>query len=176
MRRIRGGLVSGLPARDAARPPTAVFEAVATATPLPLPDTTMVPAKAMFSLSPSGVLRSRIRSGSLASGIDSPVSRDSSTTRSWTSISLISAGTFPPDSRRTISPGTSSSESISNSSPPRITRVLVRTIFFNASALFSAEYSWMVPMIELSSSTIMINMLSCQSPSNREIAAARRRM
>src|SRR6056297_460808 len=81
---------------------------------------------------------SGVSSASLPTGVDSPVSGDSSTCRPLAETNRISAGIAVPASIRAKSPGTSSAESTVLRSPPRTTRVFVRIISCSGAALGAA--------------------------------------
>ena len=111
---ISGGFVVSEDARSDAILPTSVCFAIATTTPTARPVVTVEPACNIFFLSAIGSSKlSDIYEASFITSIDSPVNSDSSTDKSLVSISLISAGTFTPDSKNTISPTVNSSLSIS---------------------------------------------------------------
>jgi hypothetical protein len=74
-----------------------------TTTPVPLPEVTIDPAKAIFFLSLTPVSLSRI-AVVFSEATDSPVRKLSSAVRLFTCTRRRSAGTFTPDSRRTMSP------------------------------------------------------------------------
>lgn len=104
--------------------------------------------------------------------VDSPVKTASSVLRSTTSISLLSAGTRSPDSKSTMSPGTTSLAGMLTSFPYLIKRAWGAVSFFMASIAFSERYSWMKPMIELRTTMADIVMASTVSPRTKDMAVA----
>ena len=120
--------------------PNSVFIPVSMTTAPARPPVTRVPVKIVFILSeiPSSDGSTPIL---LATGVDSPVSEDSSTRRFTASSNRASAGIRLPASRRITSPGTSSLESMDFSRPPLSTMTWGDTIFLRASMAFSARYS-----------------------------------
>ena len=112
----------------------------------------------------------------LSDGTDSPVKDASSIWNAAISISLASAGTLLPVSRRIKSPGTNSLESISISIPSLMTFAFSAVNFFSASIACSALYSWINPKIPLSTTIVEMTIASSFSPIRREITRAARRM
>ena len=95
---------AALPAARLARP-ACVDSPVATTTAYPDPASTVVPSKAMQVRSGTGA--PGVASTSLSTGTDSPVSVDSSTSRSQAASSRASAGTTSDDCSAITSPGAS---------------------------------------------------------------------
>ncbi|VVC02402.1 Uncharacterised protein [uncultured archaeon] len=97
--------------------------------------------------------------------MDSPVSDASFISNPCSSTILASAGTFPPSSRKTMSPGTSSLESIRSFFPSLITSAFVCESLRSSSMLLSAPYSSAVPKMTLSTTTSpMASVSACRSP------------
>jgi len=95
--------------------------------------------------------------------IDSPVRGDSSILRLMASISLPSAGILSPSQMSRMSPGTISRAGMSLVLPSLITLLWGETICFRASTACSARYSWMNPMIELSTTMMSMTAISVYS-------------
>ena len=74
----------------------------------------------------------------LSAGTDSPVSAASSVRRFFASMRRRSAGILSPDSRSTMSPGTSCSAGIMRVSPPRSVRASADSMLRIDSSAFSA--------------------------------------
>ena len=122
--------------------PASVCSPMAVTTPFALPLEIYVPAKSIFFL--SGIRRfslSLMNSASLCTSMDSPVSRDSSTRRLLPVITLTSAATLVPGSKRSISPVTTSLLSISCICPFLRIMTFVLMRFCSSLAFFDAEYS-----------------------------------
>ena len=100
--------------------PSSVSMPVATTTPAPLPRVMLVPLK---SIDVRSATRASASTGTidLPTRIDSPVSVDSSASRSALSTTRRSAEMTSPASSRTMSPGTSRSAGIRRVRPPRST-------------------------------------------------------
>ena len=81
----------------------------------------------------------------LSEGTDSPVSAASSVRRFLTSTRRMSAGILSPDSRSTMSPGTSSSAGIRRVSPLRRVLASAESMLRIESSDFSARPSWRKP-------------------------------
>ena len=109
-------------------------------------------------------------------GSDSPVRAASCARRLMLSMSLPSAGTRSPVSSLTMSPGTRSRAEISVRRPSRIALTVGTASFFRAAIACSARYSWLKPMIALSTTMARMMMTSSISPRNAEAAAATIRM
>ena len=114
-------------------------------------------------------------SASFFAGSASPVRADSSICIFSVMISLRSAGTCLPASRRTRSPITSSAASTVCSIPSRLTTAFSRVIFSKASSAFFAFPSCIIPTAVLRITTAAIIQASASSPKRTEIppAAAR---
>ena len=145
--------------------PISVAPPVATTTPLPLPQATSVPEKAMPWRSPSGA-PSAAAPVSLSTAADSPVSADSTVRRLRPCSRRRSAGTRSPGSSQTMSPGTSSPASIWWRSPPRCTVARAASMPRTAARACSALPSWMWPMSALISTTPRITPASTRLPSS----------
>ena len=117
--------------------PSSVWLPVATTMPVALPETTIVPEKAMLSLSPT-VAFSGTASAVFSEGTDSPVRAASSVRKFFTSTRRKSAGTLSPDSSRTISPGTKFSAAINRVSLSRKVLASAESMLRIESRAFSA--------------------------------------
>ena len=118
--------------------PISVSMPVSVTTSSPRPRVTEVFMKAMQTRSPSGTSSPTTGSVCLPTGRLSPVRAASSISRVAATRIRPSAGTRLPASTRTMSPGTSSSASISIACPSRRTLAIVFIIFDSASTLSSA--------------------------------------
>ena len=141
IRICNGALGDGLNKTSAAIRPSAVLSAVLITTPRARPRPTRVPVKSMLTWSPRATSSANTALLSFSTGSDSPVSKDSSTSRSRDRSRRKSAGTLSPDSSSTMSPGTNSSALISCVSPSRSTWQRVLTRSRRAVAARCAEYS-----------------------------------
>ncbi|GBE45144.1 hypothetical protein BMS3Bbin11_00224 [bacterium BMS3Bbin11] len=113
MRNTNGGFAEGLSSTASAIFPSSVFRAVPTTMLLARPRTTSEPANAIFLRSLSAVSFSQSTSYCFSTASDSPVSNDSSISKSLLLSRRTSAGIRSPETSRTISPGTSCIASIS---------------------------------------------------------------
>lgn len=139
--------------------PISVADPMATTTAFAVPRVTIVPEWTMFVRSASG--RSTVRlSDDLATATDSPVSADSSHSRSRVSSTRPSAGTRSPASSTTTSPGTSSAEAILRRTPPRMTEHSVRTIVVSAAKAWRAFDSWTKPTTAFNNTTAKMTLES----------------
>src|SRR3990167_2814248 len=175
IRIIRGGCDSDRLPICSAILPISVATPVAVTTPRPRPRVIVDPADIRAcrrSIVPSSVGAD----AAFLTAIDSPVSRDSSHCRSALSPSWRSAGTRPPASSRTISPGTRSRASTSRGSPSRITDARGCSSLRSAAAAWPAVDSWGAPMIPLTRSTAPMNTASLMSPKASDTTAAASRM
>ena len=119
----------------------------------------------MLTLSPMGASAGTSAAASFSTGTDSPVSAASCTLRFTDSSSLRSAGTLSPVSTETMSPTTSSRDSMTLITPSLITLQWGADIFSSASSDFSALDSWSMPIIALATSiTSMIRASVTPSP------------
>ena len=155
----RGAFPCSAPVTTSAIFPISVLLPVAITTPLALPVITVEPAKAKFFRSPIS-RSSSSRFALFSTVVDSPVRNDSSQERLFVSINLMSADSLSPDSARMMSPGTNSFEFTVLVSPLRITLDSSFMMFSRASALFSALYSWVVPIIAFKATTAIIKIAS----------------
>ena len=121
-------------------PPTCVEMPVATTTVKPVPLFTIVPAKAIFNLSGTGVPSGK-NSTIFFAGDVSPVSTASEISSISASIIRTSARTRSPALKTIISPGTTLSAAIITKDPSRITGASYLTIAFNASSVLSDFHS-----------------------------------
>jgi len=136
---------------------------VMTATARPL--VTTVPMNTMHFWSPTPA-SAATGSSLFETGLDSPVSAASSTSRLAASMSLPSAGTLLPASSSTMSPGTRSMESMDSSLPSLRTKTLGLTMALRASTAFSARYSCTKPRTAFMTTMKSITMASVMgSPS-----------
>mmetsp|Transcript_20653 Transcript_20653/g.58797 ORF Transcript_20653/g.58797 Transcript_20653/m.58797 type:complete len:234 (-) Transcript_20653:576-1277(-) len=107
----------------------------------------------MLQRSPSGTALGSpplsILSVCLSIGTDSPVRAASAQARLPTSIMRKSAGTRSPRVSMTTSPGTMRLAGTLLSLPSRTMMASLESMAFRASAAFSAEPSWMMPMVVL---------------------------
>jgi hypothetical protein len=126
----------------------------------------------------SPMTRSSRSSGAVVftTGTDSPVKRDSSTSSALAATRRRSAGTRPPDSSRTRSPGTRSRLSTPHSRPSRITRAWGETRCIRARTERSARRSCVKPITAFSASTAPITIASAYSRSRRVTRPASSRM
>eukprot|EP01137_Pigoraptor_chileana_P032353 Opistho-2@21595 len=128
--------------------------------PLPRPLRTSVPMKATFLRSASGCFSSSlsiITRVCFTDGMVSPVSIDSSTSRSTASNRRISAGTRSPMEIWMMSPGTRSVASMSMSCPSRRQWQRCGTSLLRASSDFSLRYSWTNPTeTTITTATVML--------------------
>ena len=108
----------------------------------------------------------------LATGTDSPVRTDSSTIRAIVVSKRRSAGTRMPDSRRTMSPGTSSALSTICSTPSRSTRALGERYRMSERMADSARHSWTKPKRALIAKDATMTLASTHSPSAPATTAA----
>ena len=129
----------------------------------------------MFLRSPTSA-SGRIGASSLVTGSDSPVSGASSQWREWFSTSRASAGILSPASSTSTSPGTSSFDAISRSSPPRSTVIIGVSMLFKASSARSARYSWTNPSTAQKTTITRMMIASTYSPTNAERIVATIRM
>ena len=106
-----------------------------------------------------------LRSGSLSTGSDSPVSADSSVFSELALTSLASAGTMSPASSTRMSPGTTFCEDISFICPSLSTLAWGTDIFFSSSIALSALFSCITPSRALSTTIIIIISESVKSAS-----------
>ncbi len=109
---------------------------------------------------------------SFSTATDSPVRLDSSTSRERATTRRASAGTRSPASRRTRSPGTSSTAGISRSWPSRRTRADATSIDRRAARLFSARFSWTNPSTAFRIRTKVMTAASLTSPTAPASTAA----
>ena len=107
-----------------------------------------------------------------ATGLDSPVSADSSTSSEWATTMRPSAGTRSPASTSTTSPGTSPGAATSVATPSRRTRAVATSICRRAARLRSARCSWTKPSTALTSSTMAMTTVSLRSPTSPASTAA----
>ncbi len=152
--------------------PSSVFIPVETTMPVPRPYDTVVPLKAMFTLSPSGINFSSSVHMLFSTGTDSPVSAASSIFNFAASVSLISAGIILPASSMTMSPGTIPEAGTLFILLSLYTKAFGAAIFFKALMAFSALYSCTNPMIALSITITIIAIVSAISPIIPDITAA----
>ena len=125
----RSNSVSGARAlRRAAMSPNAVLTPVATTRAVAVPLTTEVPSSTIVACDSSPALNA------FSTGIDSPVSADSCTWRSFVSSSRASAGTRSPALSRITSPGTTEVRSTSANTPLRNTVAVGATVARRRSA------------------------------------------
>ena len=152
--------------------PILVCMPVSTTIPLPLPPVICVPLKAMLIRSPVERSFSMRASEFFKTGMDSPVSM-ASVMNSWlVSISLTSAPTMLPASRRIRSPGIKFSAGIFWGLPSLITLTCCADILFKAVMAFSALNSW-IKLIRAFNKTMMMMMIaSVRSPAMPAIKAA----
>ena len=118
--------------------PISVLMPVAVTTAAALPAVTRQPEYTQLALSPSGTSAENCAAASFSAGTLSPVKELSSTARLSERMRRASAGTMSPVLSMTISPGTSSSGSVSRTSPPRSTRHMGEESEESASSAFSA--------------------------------------
>ena len=112
-------------------------------------------------------------SGSLATGSDSPVRLDSSTSHHVVSSSRQSAGTSSPPTTRTRSPTTSRSAGISTKSPPRLTVALIAVARVSSSSECSVRSRWAALMAELIATTPPTSAASRTEPTAADKPAPR---
>ena len=137
----------------------------------PRPRVTTVFMKTRFVRSASG--RSPARASVvLATGVDSPVRVDSSTSMPGPPRIRPSAGTRSPASSSTTSPGTRSTASTSTTRPWRRTRARATSIAFSAARLRSARTSWRKPSRALMTRTTPMTTMSLTSPTSPASTAA----
>ena len=115
----------------------------------PRPRVTAVFMYTMQVRSPSGTSSPGTGAGDLPTGRLSPVSAASSISMVAARLTRPSAGIRLPASTSTMSPGTSSSASISTAWPSRRTRAIVFIICASALTLSSAFASWRRPITAL---------------------------
>ena len=132
--------------------PSSVSLPVATTTPVARPETTMVPENAMHSRSPTVAL-AVTGSVFLSAGTDSPVSAASSVRKILRIGEPQVRWNLSPDSRSTMSPGTTSSAGIMRVSPPRRVRASADSMLRIDSSAFSALPSWINPSSALRMTT-----------------------
>ena len=168
---VRGVDSTRTPLTSRCTSPSWVVVPVATTMPVAAPDVTCVPDQAMFRRSATGVLPGSTAS-SFTTGIDSPVSTDSSASSSCSSTSRRSAGTLSPASTCTTSPGTSCSDATCTRTPSRVTSACVRAISLSASSADSARDSWTKPTSAFTTTTPTMTDASTTSPSRPATAPA----
>mmetsp|Transcript_14088 Transcript_14088/g.38771 ORF Transcript_14088/g.38771 Transcript_14088/m.38771 type:complete len:222 (+) Transcript_14088:2731-3396(+) len=137
--------------------PISVKSPEATMRPAPDPWATRVAEKHMLLRSPSGTCLGfslSISATCLSIGTDSPVRAASAQARLPTSIMRRSAGTRSPRPSMTTSPGTMRFPATLVSFPSRTTMASEESMALRASAAFSAEPSWMIPMVVLIAITL----------------------
>ena len=122
--------------------PISVRGPVATTTAVARPRTRLVDRKTMLVWSPIGASSWTAARASLFTGIDSPVSADSSTATFDVTRRRASAGTASPASSSRMSPSTSSVAGSFTSLSPRRTLASGTCIFWSASSAASARLSW----------------------------------
>ena len=136
--------------------PTLVFIPVSTTTASPCPFTTTVVANAIFKQSAIHACSFKIALQSFSTGTVSPVKLDSSIFKLYVLINLQSAGTTPPASKTTTSPGTNWSLFICLTFPSLLTFTTGAVIFLSASSDFSAFASCTTPIIALNTTIPII--------------------
>ena len=144
--------------------PTAVFIPVEVTTISARPRVSAVFMCTIEVRSASGESPTGTADSDFATGWDSPVSADSSTSTPAARVSRPSAGTRSPASSSTTSPGTRSAASTTTTSPERRTRAVATSISRSASRLFSARRSWRKPMPAFRKSTTAMTTVSLRSP------------
>ncbi len=107
-----------------------------------------------------------------ATGTDSPVIRDSSSSSPAASVSRTSAGTTSPASSRTRSPGTTSAPATCTSRPSRSTVACGAAIRSSAARASAARSSWATPIVVLSTTTARMMPPSGRSPTATTTANA----
>ncbi len=152
--------------------PSSVAIPVATTRPFARPRVTVVPAWTIFRRSPSPGFSSFSGAVSLATGKDSPVNGDSSTSKPSASTKRASAGTRSPVSRTSRSPGTTCTAGMTCSFPVLRTRACGADNSFKACSERSARYSWTKPKIALRKTMARIVKASSHSPSAPEMITA----
>ena len=133
--------------------PISVSIAVAVTTTTPVPRVTDVFWYAMFVRSPRATSGPRSTPASFGIGADSPVSAASCVSMVAERTMRPSAGTPSPASRRTTSPGTTSTAGTSATEPSRSTRHCGTCSFDRASTLARALSSWRAPRSTLSTTS-----------------------
>ncbi len=156
--------------KPAAMRPNSVLAPVATTTPRPRPDWTIVPMRAQQSRSPSSG-DPGIGSIRFSTATDSPVMMLSSHRRSSASSSRRSAGTIAPGVSRTMSAGTSAPTSTSVRSPPRMTIARRRMRSCSETAVRAARYSFANPRAMLSTRIVAMTVAFSASPIAADTAA-----
>ena len=147
--------------------PNSVRIPVATTTPRPVPRVMAVPLYTMLSRSSTTVSLAS-RSVCLCTGNDSPVRVDSLALSFWAWTRRRSAGTRSPASKKTISPGTSSSEAACFTLPPRSSTHVTCAYRRSASMERIARHSVRKPIVVLI--TITINIATASAISENSMA------
>jgi hypothetical protein len=163
--------------RDTISPmrPISVPSPVAVTTPVTRPEARRVPEKRRDVRSPSSAFAST-GSAPLVTGSDSPV-RTASSARAFRADRIRrSAGTRSPLSRRTRSPGTSSSAGTVLRFPSRTTTASRERSFRIPSMAASAFPSWTKPMTAFTTTTRRMTPVSIHSSRRAVNPAATRRM
>ena len=152
--------------------PSSVWVPVATTAAWQRPRCSVEPANSMVARSASGVSGASTPPAAFSTGSDSPVSADSSAWSSDAERRRRSAGTRPPASRITTSPGTSALLSVRRTAPCRQTRQTVVIAVRNAAVLASARDSCAAPMAVLMARTMKMKTAWSISARTSDTAAA----
>ncbi len=164
-------VVTSRPRNSAESRPNSDAVAVWTTSAEPVPVSTCVPMNTALVLADSGA-SCATASPFLATGYDSPVSTDSSTSSPVDVSTRQSAGTTLPGVSSTTSPTTSWSVGISVSSPSRSTCVMGCTCDVSASTALPALCSCQNPRVPLAAMMPRMMRASMTSPSRSETTVA----